>query len=286
MENKLQIQPQQQQFSLVPRDFREALEFGKLMASSDMVPKDYRNKPANVLVAVQMGQSLGLDPMQSIQNIAIINGRPCLWGDAMLAVVKGHRDCKYVHEAFEQNENRATCTVSRRGSPDVVRSFSEQDARTAGLWGKDGPWTTYPSRMLQLRARSFALRDAFPDALRGISQAEEQRDIVDARTGTRSERPAVVVESAVVPAAPTAPEPEPVARVPEPNHEQAIASAATAAEVSELSALVESAASLADITAIKTRLLALRDGGTVDGLAVWRRAIERSTELSEPEGSA
>jgi hypothetical protein len=60
----------------------------------------------------------------------------------------------------------------------VVRTFSQDDAKTAGLWGKQGPWSQYPKRMLQLRARGFALRDAFPDALRGIHSADESRDMV------------------------------------------------------------------------------------------------------------
>lgn len=51
-----------------------------------------------------------------------------------------------------------------------------EDARKAGLAGKQGPWTSYPKRMRQMRARAFALRDVFPDVLRGMPVAEELMD--------------------------------------------------------------------------------------------------------------
>jgi hypothetical protein len=71
----------------------------------------------------------------------------------------------------------AVCEAKRQGypAPTTVR-FSVADAKKAGLWGKSGPWTQYPSRMLQLRARGFALRNAFADALRGLVTAEEAQD--------------------------------------------------------------------------------------------------------------
>jgi hypothetical protein len=71
----------------------------------------------------------------------------------------------------------AVCEAKRRGypAPTVVR-FSVADAKKAGLWGKSGPWSQYSSRMLTLRARGFALRNAFADALRGLITAEEAQD--------------------------------------------------------------------------------------------------------------
>lgn len=194
--NKLQ-RHETESFTLQPRTFAEALEFGKLMASSDMVPKDYRGKPANVLVAVQMGREVGLSPMQAIQNIAVINGRPSLWGDAMLAIVRAHHLCRGVYEEFDDASMTATCRVRRQGDADTVRTFSQQDAQTAGLWGKQGPWTNYPKRMLQMRARAFALRDAFPDALRGLSSAEEVGDY-DTRAANAQQARVVTVEAEAV----------------------------------------------------------------------------------------
>ena len=169
-----EIATQKQHFSLAPKDLDEAMRFADMLAGSSIVPKDYIGKPGNCLVAIQWGMELGLQPMQAMQSIAVINGRPSLWGDAMLALVKAHPAFEWIKE--ECDGSVATCTIKRRGEPEVVQSFSLEEAKRAGLTGKQGPWTQYPKRMLQMRARGFALRDAFPDALRGVVSAEEARD--------------------------------------------------------------------------------------------------------------
>jgi hypothetical protein len=163
-----------QQYDLSPRDFDEAWRMADYLANSDMVPKDFKGKPGNCLVAVQWGAELGLKTMQAIQNIAVINGRPSLWGDVMLALVRASPLCEYVVESIEGS--RAVCRVKRRGEPEQVREFTQDDATKAGLWNKEGPWRTYPKRMLQMRARAWALRDVFTDVLKGLHMAEEALD--------------------------------------------------------------------------------------------------------------
>ena len=162
--------------------YQEAWHFAKIIADSDFAPKDYKGKPANVMIAIQWGSEIGMAPMQSVQNIAVINGKPSIYGDAMLAIVQGSGLLELIHEEVSQ-DFVATCRVKRKGQPEAIRSFSKQDAETANLWGKTGyngkptPWVTYPKRMLQMRARALALRDVFPDVLMGIYSAEEARDI-------------------------------------------------------------------------------------------------------------
>lgn len=182
-------------WSLLPSTFGEAMEIAKLIAESDFAPKDYRGKPANVLIAIQMGADLGLSPMQSLQNIAVINGRPAVWGDAALALVQSSGVLERFHEAFENDvytdAYTAVCIAKRKGFPDEVRhTFSVADAKRAHLWGKTGrdgqptPWVTYPQRMLQMRARGFTLRDVAADRLMGLILAEEAMDldvVVDVR---------------------------------------------------------------------------------------------------------
>jgi hypothetical protein len=70
----------------------------------------------------------------------------------------------------------AVCVAKRKGRKPVTARFSVEDAKRAGLWGKQGPWSAYPKRMMQMRARGFALRDAFPDVLKGMITAEEAQD--------------------------------------------------------------------------------------------------------------
>lgn len=161
-----------------PASVKEGMELAAWIAKSDLAPRDYKDKPQNVLIAMQMGLEVGLSPMQSIQNIAVINGRPSIWGDSMLALCQNHRDFESIDENQSTND-KGVCIVKRRGMEPQRREFTVADAQKAGLWGKTGPWQTAPTRMLKLRARAFALRDTFADALRGLQSAEEQRDVVE-----------------------------------------------------------------------------------------------------------
>lgn len=164
---------------LQPQNLQEAMEFSKMIASSEMIPTNYRNKPNDVLCAIQWGNEIGLAPLQALQNIAVINGRPSLWGDSLVAVCKSHPDFRGIEESFIEEEDKAVCVVKRNiaGTIEITKkSFSYKDAQRANLTNKQGPWKQYPTRMLQLRARGFALRDAFPDAIKGIITTEEAMD--------------------------------------------------------------------------------------------------------------
>jgi hypothetical protein len=183
-------------FSLSPRNLAEAMEFAKIIASSDMVPKDYVNKPGNVLVAVQTGAELGLKPMQSLQGISVINGRPSIWGDAMRALVISHPEFEDLHE--DKQDTHCTVTLKRRGRSAVVSTFTIEDAKKAGLAGKSGPWQTAPKRMLQMRAFAFAARDLFADALKGIKSIEEVRDYPEGERVERDITPAPAQAAAQV----------------------------------------------------------------------------------------
>lgn len=165
------------QFDLTPQTLDDALRFADVLSNSTIIPKDFAGNPGNILVAIQWGMELGLKPMQAMQSIAVINGRPSLWGDAVIGLVRGSAACEYIKET--DDGHTATIQVKRKGeSEEHVRTFSMDDAKTAGLLGKSGPWTQYPQRMRQMRARAFALRDVFPDVLRGMPVAEEVQDMV------------------------------------------------------------------------------------------------------------
>ncbi len=175
-------------FSLLPQSLGEAKELAAIISKSGLAPKDYIDAPDKILVAIQMGADLGLKPMQSLQNIAVINGRPSIWGDAAAALVQSSGLLERFHETFEgtfpEDTFTAVCVLKRKDWPDEIRrEFSIADAKTAKLWGKTGregqptPWITYPKRMLQMRARGFALRDAASDMLMGLILAEEAQDI-------------------------------------------------------------------------------------------------------------
>lgn len=177
-ESKPQAIQLRQGFGFAPSTFDEAVKLSKIIAESGLAPKDFQGKPQAIFVALQMGAEIGLAPMQAIQNIAVINGRPSLWGDAALAVVQGHSGYEFHKETFEgTGDSRvAVFQIKRKGSELHETRFGVAEAKKAGLWGKQGPWSQYPDRMMQMRARSFGLRDKFADALRGVSIAEEVSD--------------------------------------------------------------------------------------------------------------
>jgi hypothetical protein len=189
--------------------FDDAWRFWQMVAKTDFAPKDFKGKPEACMLAGQPGAELGLGPMQSLQCIAVVNGRPTVWGDAALALVQSSTVCEYVFEKVEGDGEQmiATCIAKRRGYPEATTvRFSVSDAKKAGLWGKSGPWTQYPRRMLQLRARGFALRDCFPDVLRGLVTAEEAQDYQANEPAKEAAKPATPSVVKVTPVAPVVPE--------------------------------------------------------------------------------
>jgi hypothetical protein len=178
-------------FDLSPQSLQEAFQLADRLSKSNLVPKDYVGKPENILVAIQWGMEIGLKPLQSMQNLAVINGRPAIYGDAMIALCLASPQCEYINETIENGV--ATCRAKRKGAPEQVRTFSREDAKRAGLLGKQGPWTQYENRMLQMRARGFALRDVFADALKGMNMVEELEDYPQEQTVQGSRVPVAQV---------------------------------------------------------------------------------------------
>jgi hypothetical protein len=165
-----------------PATIDEAMRLADTLSRSSMVPRAYQGKPEDILVATIWGKEIGLATLQALQNIAVINGKPSVYGDAAMALVQASAVCEDVQEYFEGEGTPnpiAVCVAKRRGRKEVVAKFSVEDAKRAGLWGKQGPWQAYPKRMMQMRARGFALRDAFPDVLKGLITAEEAQDYPD-----------------------------------------------------------------------------------------------------------
>jgi len=146
------------------------------LALSSLVPDAYRGRPNDVFVAINMGAELGMEPFQAIQSIAVIDGKPCLYGDGLIGVVRASPKCLWIEESLNEDETIATCKTQRKGDPNpTVRSYSMGDAVKAGIDTKFN-WKKHPKRMLQMRARAYCLRDAYPDLLKGLGVVEEVMD--------------------------------------------------------------------------------------------------------------
>lgn len=211
-------------FTQMPRTEAEAYAFCRRVATSMFCPKAF--KPENFLKKVQVyekdeakaralaleesignifvcfmyGCSLELQPLQALQGIAVVNGIPSLYGDLLYAICKSRAKVQ-VTENWDDNNKVAYCRVERPGYQPVEQSFGFNDAIFAGLMvqdpktgylrgNKEGPWSAYPKRMCQMRARSLALRDQCPDLLRGLAIYEEAADIpVGAEISEQTEAP-------------------------------------------------------------------------------------------------
>jgi hypothetical protein len=173
------LQRQQESAELFrPTSFGEALEFAKVLADSGMVPKAYAGRPAAIIATWQHGLELGVGLMQALQGISNINGNPSVFGDLGWALVQNHPD--FVDSIEEVTDTYAVCTLKRRGRTDKTWKYTLDMAKQNDLLGKDN-WKKNPKRMLQWRARSWAMRDQFPDSLKGMVIAEEASDY-DGRT--------------------------------------------------------------------------------------------------------
>jgi len=177
---------------LVLNTLEDMKTVAQIILQSKLAPESFKTSE-QIFVGLQTGAEIGLKPMQALNSIVVIKGKPTLWGDAPLGLVKRSGLCEYCKEYFELDDKEilakdiqytdikeypnnliAVCETKRKDAPEpVLRYFSVADAKLAGLWGKPGSWTTHPKRMLPYKARAFNLRDNFPDVLFGMHLTEE-----------------------------------------------------------------------------------------------------------------
>jgi hypothetical protein len=179
------MKPSRLEDSLFSKDLApHYMKLAGQLAASEMVPKCFRNKPSDLFICWSMGYQIGIPPEQAMNCIAVVNGKAVMWGDEMLALCMAHQDFQDItEEPILTKDNQITgytCTIKRKGRTPTISVFTLEMAKKAGLLAKGGVWNQYPDRMLKLRARGFGLRDAFPDALKGIKSREEVEDYIDA----------------------------------------------------------------------------------------------------------
>ena len=166
-------------------NYAAVLDFTGQLVAAGMAPKGKTKEQCAICIA--FGLPLGMDVLASIQNIAVINGMPCVWGDALVGLVMASgllEDYRVEYLPSVKDCGAVKVTVKRKGIREpFVGMFSKHMAELAGLWGKQGPWTQYPVRMMLNRARAFAFRDGFADVLKGLKCAEE---VIDIETADRA----------------------------------------------------------------------------------------------------
>ena len=159
-----------------PQTIDQAQSLAKTLAQSSLLPSDLRNKPADVLVQIITGHELGLGSMQSIRSIHIIQGKPTMSAELMVALVKRSPECVRFR-LVESSPTVATYETERRNEGPTRISFTMEEAKTAGLVKDGSGWKKYPAAMLRARAASALCRAVYPDLLLGIYEESEADDL-------------------------------------------------------------------------------------------------------------
>lgn len=149
------------------------ITYAKALAVSDLLPRAYQGKPANVLLAIEYGDALGLAPIAAIQGVHIVDGKPTASAQLIGALVRraGHR----LRVVVNDQGTAAKATIVRSDDPDFefTSVWTMERAQAAGLTGK-GTWKQYPVAMLKARAITEVARDACPEALSGVAYTAEE----------------------------------------------------------------------------------------------------------------
>lgn len=164
-----------------------------MVVGAGLAPDSFNGDQKKMAVAIMKGLEIGVPPLTALANIAIINGRPSIWGDLAVALVQRQNLIAEISNkefGTEPGENAEVSDfkedfgvevrIRRKGQDgEYVGRFTVGDAKRAKLWmnPKKAPWMQYPRRMLLNRARAFALRDGFADCLAGLYIREELEDL-------------------------------------------------------------------------------------------------------------
>lgn len=171
---------------------------GKI-AGTNFVPKSLRGKPAEVAACILTGREIGIGPMEALQKVYVVDGKPTMSAELMRALV-----LRAGHEITYPSltDDKVTVAGRRRGSDKWTEvTWTMKDAQRVGLAGKD-TWKKHPRQMLSARATSELCRLLFPDALGGVSYTPDEVEETEAA-------PASVTVSRTRKAPEPTPEPEP-----------------------------------------------------------------------------
>lgn len=152
--------------------WKTMLEMAGQLVESGLLPQAIKT-PAAALAIIQKGLELQIPPMYALSNIGIINGKPVVGAEVMLAMI--YRDHGDIAIQFDETSGERCSVVYKRRAWPAPRRFewTLEDAKKAGLLDKGGVWKQYPAAMLRARCVSALARLAFPDSIGGMYTAEE-----------------------------------------------------------------------------------------------------------------
>lgn len=167
--------------------FNEMKEMTKLMSKSIMLPKALQEKPYDIFVILQMGMELGLKPMQSLNGINVIQGKPTIAPQTMLALIYQRIPSAYV-KFYKKGENYC-CDMARSKNDEIYTAeWGEEKAKAMQLISKDN-WKKQFENMCKWRCISEAARVVFPDVIQGFYTPEEIDENIEVKDETKNEPP-------------------------------------------------------------------------------------------------
>lgn len=132
------------------------------------LPQNYANNPGAILLAQEWAQTRGVDLLTTIQSVSFISGRPVI--DATMQRALAMRAGYEID--IEVDDKAATCTLTRDGKACGSSTYTIDDAKVAGLLGKDN-WKKNPKAMLVARATAQTMRWHAPDVMVGVFTEDE-----------------------------------------------------------------------------------------------------------------
>jgi hypothetical protein len=199
-----------QVLAIIPQTFEETMRISRAVCASGLAPSALIGKltgddaAAAVAVAIMSGAELGMKPMVSLRAFTVINGKPALYGDGLINVVRMSGRVAYLRTGCDVIDGKLVgfCEAKRSDTGEDKRvEFSQDDAMRARLWDdratvkkqvwengskiwkdnvpNDAPWYRFPKRMLAWRAAGYCLRELFGDVLGGIRDEFEAREIAE-----------------------------------------------------------------------------------------------------------
>jgi hypothetical protein len=163
--------------------FEQIQRAASMLAKSDFVPAQFQGKIGNCMIALDLADRMRMHPLMLMQTMYVVHGRPGFEGKFASALINNsgrYMDPLEYEWQSAQNKPNWGCRAwaIRRSTEKKITGpwVTWADAKRAGLWNKQGPWTQYPKRMLKMRARSFTIRDAYADILKGLALTEEVQD--------------------------------------------------------------------------------------------------------------
>lgn len=149
------------------RSIPEADTLSEKLALATTMSADLFQKPANIMAVIMAGAELGIPPMASIDGIYLVQGKPVFSADLKVAIVMRSAHCEYFRR-ISADDTEATYATRRRGSPEQRLTWTMDQARKAGINGKEN-WRHHPRQMLSARCKAELAADVYPDVLAGIS---------------------------------------------------------------------------------------------------------------------